>query len=278
MATPAIERSARNSTGTIASIRVFPALSAFGESIVKLSLVTLAFLLTLATAAQAHYIWIEQPAAGQAAVIRFGEFGENLRETSPGLLDNFGKPTATLITDKGEQAAEAVKSATGFMLPFRAGQGQAIVAQDAAFPLRKFKMDGKDVTSWFHPGARFVTALAAQPPKLTLDVVPVGRPGAFKVFFKGQPLPKAKVTVIVQSGWTKEARTDEQGQVSFGLPWKGSYVLEVGHIDRTPGERTGAGGPERYDGINYVTTLHVTQDEGVEPIPAGPAASPARPR
>lgn len=239
----------------------------------KISLMALAVLLTFGTAAHAHHIWIEQP-AGQAAVIRFGEFGENLREASPGLLDNFGRPTATLISAKGERGVEAVKSPTGFTLPFVAGAGETIVAEDSAFPLRTFKQGGRDVTSWFRPGARYVNGFAAQEPKLTLDVVPAGQPGTFKVFFRGQPLPKAKVSIVVQSGWAREAHTDEQGQVRFILPWKGSYVLEVGHIDRTPGERVG----EKYDGINHVTTLHVTQDEGTEPLPAGPAASPAKPK
>jgi hypothetical protein len=241
----------------------------------KISLAALAAILALATPAQAHHIWIEQP-QDQAAVIRFGEFGENLRETSPGLLDNFGKPTATLISSKGEREAEAVKSPTGFTLPFAVGDGEAIVAEDMAFRLNKFKRGDREITSWYRPGARYVTSLAAQPAKLTLDIVPAGQPGSFKIFFKGQPLRKAKVSIVVQSGWAREARTDEQGQVDFSLPWKGSYVVEVGHIDPTPGERQGAGGPEKYDGVNYVTTLHVTQSEGAAPIAAGPAAAPTK--
>jgi hypothetical protein len=225
------------------------------------------------TLAQAHQIWIEQP-AGQAAVIRFGEFGENLREVSPGLLDNFGKPTATLISVKGERSADAAKSASGFTLPFKAGQGETIVAEDPAFPLRKFKRDDREVTSWYRPAARYATGFAAQEPRLTLDIVPAGQPGTFKVFFKGQPLPKARVAIVVQSGWAKEARSDDQGAVSFDLPWKGSYVLEASYIDRTPGERPGPNGAELYDGINYVTTPHVARADGVAPIPAGPVAAP----
>lgn len=227
----------------------------------------------ISSMAEAHQIWIEQP-AGEAMVIRFGEFGENLREASPGLLDSFGKPTAILISAKGEQSAEAVKSATGFTLPFKAGEGDTIVAEDASFKLRKFKQGDKEVTSWYHPSARYVTGFGAQTPKLPLDIVPTGQPGAFKVFFKGQPLPKAKISIVVQSGWTKDARSDEHGQVNFELPWKGSYVLEASHTDRTPGERPGAGAPEKYDGITYASTLHVTQPDGVAPLPAGPAAAP----
>jgi len=185
-----------------------------------------------AASANAHQIWLEQPDGG-SAVIRFGEFGDNLRA-----------PTATLVAAKGERNVQATKSANGFTLPFKAPQGDTIVAEDAAFPLRRYKQGEKEVTSWYHPAARYASAFDALKPSLALDIVPAGKPGEFKVFFKGQPLHKAKVAIVVQSDWTKEARSDEQGTVSFDMPWKGSYVLETAHIDRTPGERAGAKGLE----------------------------------
>ncbi len=232
-----------------------------------------ALLLVAAPAAQAHQIWIE-PSESGAAVIRFGEFGHNLREASPGLLDRFVHPTATLISGDGETTAEPAKSATGFTLPFKPGPGEAVIAEDPAFPLRTFKRGEKDVTSWFWPAARYTTGFGAQKPRLALDVVPTGEPGTFKVFFKGDPLPKVKVSIVVQSGWSQETRADEHGAVRFDLPWQGSYIVEAGHIDATPGEREGAGGSETYDGISYVTTLHVVQPDGLAPVPAVPAAAP----
>lgn len=239
----------------------------------RLSFTTLTFLFGIVATAQAHQIWLEQP-DGQNAVIRYGEFGDNLRETSPGLLDKFGKPTATLISRAGERNVDATKSANGFTVPFKAGEGETIIAEDAIFPLRKIKQGDKEFTSWFRPSARYATSFAALEPKLALDIVPAGQPGTFKIFFKGKPLPKAKVAIVVQSGWTKDAQSDDQGVVSFDLPWKGSYVLEASHIERAPGERPGTNGPEKYDGIYHSTTLHVGKTDGVAPLPAGPAATP----
>jgi uncharacterized GH25 family protein len=227
-----------------------------------------------ATAAQAHQIWIEQP-AGQNAVIRFGEFGENLREASPGLLDKFGKPTATLISAKGERTVDADKSASGFTLPFKADGGDAIVAEDALYPLYAFKQGEREMKNWYRPAARFATTVVAQEPRLALDIVPAGAVGAFKVFFKGQPLPKAKVTLVTPSGWAREGQTDAQGLVRLDMPWKGTYVAEVSHTDRTAGERPGANGPEAYDGANLVTTLTYVKAGGLAPVPAGPAAAPS---
>ncbi len=230
-------------------------------------------MLCFATAAQAHQLWIEQP-VGQNAVIRFGEFGDNLRETSPGLLDKFGKPTATLLSAKSKQAAEGRKTDTGFTLPFKTGQGDAIVAEDASYPLYAFKQGEKDMKNWYHPAARLITSFTPQEPKLALDIVPAGQPGAFKLFYKGKAMPKAKVTLVTQSGWIKEGHTDAQGLVTFDMPWSGTYVAEASHNESSSGERPGAKGPEKYDGVSYVTTLTYVKAEGVAPVPAGPVATP----
>ncbi|MFZ5740185.1 MAG: cobalt ABC transporter substrate-binding protein [Pseudomonadota bacterium] len=237
----------------------------------KLSLAMLATLGAM-TSAQAHQIWIEQADGG--AVVRFGEFGENLREVSPGLLDKFAKVTATLLSAKGEQKADATKSADGFRLPFAAAGGDSIVAEDANYPLYTWKQPDKEVRNWFHPAARLITDFAAREPKLTLDLVPTGKTGEFKLVFKGQPKPKSKVTLTTQSGWAKEAHTDAQGLVGFEMPWKGVYVVEVSYTDRTPGERAG----EKYDAVVYGTTLTFMQADGLPPIPAGPAATPTAPK
>ena len=228
-------------------------------------------LLGLVTPAQAHQIWIEQ-SEGQNAVVRFGEFGENLREASPGLLDKFAGVTATLISAKGEQKSDATKTAKGFSLPFAAGSGDVIVAQDANYPLYTWKQQGKDTTNWFYPAARYITGFAAQQPRLALDLVPTGEEGQFKLFFKDQPKAKTKVTLVTESGWSKEAHTDEQGIVKFEMPWKGTYVAEVSFNDRSPGER----GAEKYDGVSYATTVTFVNAKGLAPIPAGPPATPGK--
>jgi hypothetical protein len=238
----------------------------------SLALATLALL--AATAAQAHQIWIEQPAGQKTAVVRFGEFGENLREASPGPLDKFVRPTATLLSARGEQAVPARKVADGFALPFGAAAGEGIVAEDADYPLYTSKQGDRETQNRYLPAARLVTRLAPQPPRLVLDLVPIDDRGGFRLFFKGEPRPKTKVTLVTQSGWAKEAQTDAQGLVKFDMPWKGTYVAEVAVNDRTAGERPGAGGPEKFEGTSYVTTLTYVKPAGVAPIPAGAAAQP----
>ena len=241
------------------------------KSLIRIAAAAALWLSTMA-AASAHHLWLEID--GQNARIYFGEFGENLREASPGLLDKFGQVRAIRLDGKGEQPVDAVKGKDGYTLPFRAETGESLLAEDAAYPLYTGKQGDKSVTNWYRPAARLVTGSAALAPKLQLDLVPAGEPGKFKVFFRGQPLPKAKVSMTTQSGWAKEAHSDEQGVVSFDLPWKGQYVAEVAHKDATAGERTGPKGAEKYDSVSYVTSLTVLKADGAEPIPAGPAAKP----
>ncbi|MFO6419034.1 DUF4198 domain-containing protein [Hylemonella sp. W303a] len=234
-----------------------------------------AFAFAASAAAQAHQIWIEQPAGGNA-VIRFGEYSENLREASPGLLDKFGKLRATLVSSRGERQADAAKTATGFNLPFQAVSGETIVAEDASYPLYTWKQGERQITNWYRPAARYITDFKAQQARLTLDLVPTGNPGEFKVLFKGQPLPKAKISLVVQSGWAKEGHADAQGLVQFDMPWQGTYVAEVSHDDRVAGERVGAHEAEKFDGISYVTSLTFVKADGLPAVPAGPAAAPSK--
>lgn len=231
--------------------------------------------LCLSATAQAHQVWIEQP-AGKPAIVRFGEFAENLREASPGYLDTFVKLSARLVSPKGELPLKIIKVADGFTLSAKAERNESLLAEEQALPLRKFKHGGGEpINAWFLMNARYTAdASVAAQPKLTMDIVPTGKPAEFQLVLKGQPLAKAKLVAMVQSGWEKVAYTDAQGKARFDLPWKGQYVLRAMHIDRTPGERQGANGPEAYDGIGYVSTLTFVKPDGAAPLPAGPALPP----
>src|SRR5690606_11463851 len=125
---------------------------------------------------------------------------------------------------QGEKSADGSKVQNGYTLPFTAADGAAIVAEGTRYPLYTYKKDGKELTNRWLPAARLITGMAAQQPKLTLDLVPTGRPGEFKLTFEGKPLPKKKVTLMTQSGWGKDKTTDAQGLVQFDMPWKGPYV------------------------------------------------------
>jgi uncharacterized GH25 family protein len=244
---------------------------------------TIAFVtgMLLLGSAQAHHVWIEQPGPGQKAgnaTFFFGEFGGNLREASPGLLDKFPQPVAVKLSAKGEQTLPVSKTASGFAISARAAKGESIVAEEPAYPISERKDGDKTLRSLYHPAARLVTDFARQDPKLTLDLVPTGNAGKdgveVQAFYKGQPLPKAKVEVITASGWSQTHYSDEAGKLRLQMPWRGTYVLALSHSDKNPGERAVAGGTEKYDNARYVTSLTVMQPTGIAALSALPAAEP----
>lgn len=217
-------------------------------------------------AASAHHLWLESSDAGTH--VYFGEFGENLRELSPGRLDRL-QPQAKAVSATGEQALAVDKSPTGFVVTGKIDKGDSVIAADLRSPVQARTRDGVTTRSLYRPAARFVPDFSPRKPALELDVVPAGD-GKFQVFFKGKPLAKNKVEVISASGWVREERTGEDGGFAVALPWRGTYVIEVQYADKTPGKQ----GDDAYDIANYVTTLTVMQPQGLEPLPAPPPAKP----
>lgn len=222
----------------------------------------------LAAPVQAHQIWLQQDAKG--ANLYFGEFGDNLREASPGLLDKFVQPTAVVVSKNGDRTLELSKKSNAFNLSGKAGKDESIVAEEAHYPVFEGKKGDVVTRTAWTPAARLVTSNAAQEPRLTLDLTPTGKAGEFKVTYKNQPLPKAKVGLVVQSGWAKEAYSDENGLVHFDMPWQGTYVAEVHHNDKVTGERDG----KPFDAASFVTTLSLVQAKGIKAVAAPPAAKP----
>ncbi|RYF22506.1 MAG: DUF4198 domain-containing protein [Comamonadaceae bacterium] len=236
----------------------------------KFAPLTAALLLAcLGSAAQAHQVWIEN--SGNQARLHFGEYADNLRESSPGLLDKFkGVPTLHQMAGGKMQHIDGKLTPTAFTYA-TTGASDTLFAE-AAYPLIERTKSNQAAMVW-RPAARWVASLA-QPVTATpnaLDVVPTGKAGELRVVYNGTPLPKAKVTLVSPSGWAREASTGADGAVQFELPWKGQYVAEVHHTDKTPGERAGG---EKFGESSFVTTLSFTQASGMESpaLPAAPAA------
>ena len=104
----------------------------------------IAFLATAALAAlisgsaAAHHIWIEQD--DKEARLFFGEFNDNLREASPGLLDRFVHLTASHISGTNTTVLRVEKSASAYVLSGRAAApGDSIVAQEVRYPIMERK-------------------------------------------------------------------------------------------------------------------------------------------
>lgn len=216
------------------------------------------------TTANAHHLWIEQD--DTSVKLYFGEFGNNLREASPGLLDRFVQPLATLVTPEGERNLSVEKGAQAFTLGAKIVPGQSIIAQEAKMPIREKKEGDTVIRTASHPAARLITDFQAQPARLPLDLVPTGKGDAtsgyeFALTFLGKPLTRTKVEIVTASGWGRTVTTDEEGKFTAGFPWLSTYVIEAHHIDPTPGERDG----NKFDNTSYTTALSFTLTSGLTP-------------
>lgn len=242
-----------------------------------------ALLLGLAGTSQAHHIWIEQDAAG--ARLYLGEFGENLRERSPGLLDKFRQLSARHLGARGSVALD-LKKQTGFIaLAGRAAAGEALLAQEDGYPGWERKQGERSERHIWVPAARWLADFSvrdagpdaqqdARPDAgLTLDLLPTGTPGELRAFYRGQVLPEAQVELMAASGWSRQLRADKNGLLRLSLPWRGLYALELKHVDRSGGERAG----QRHDVASYVTTLSFRLEQGLEPPPPPPPSPPTPP-
>ena len=237
----------------------------------RLALGLAACLAALSSRVQAHQVWIEPTAQG-AAQLCFGEFRMNLREDSPGLFDRLPPPAVLLETKDGVTPVTATKGVESYVLAARPTKGTSLLAQDANYPVRESRDEvGVNGRMAWIPAARYVPDLAARTPRLDLDIVPTGSPGEFKVFLGKDAVPKAKVEVIAESGWSRELRTDTDGVLRLSMPWRGRYLLLTHFNDLTPGERAG----KPYDFVTYTTTLYFEQAEGIAPVPAPPKAKPS---
>ena len=150
------------------------------------SLIAAALLATTGLAAQAHQVWLEH--SGSQAKLHFGEYNDNVRETSPGLLDKFkGVPVLEQTVAGAKQRVEGQLTKEAFT--YTAAANAETLFADAAYPLIDRSQRNLPPMAW-QPSARWVAGLA-QPvaPTAPLDLVPTGKPGEFKVVFKGAPLP-----------------------------------------------------------------------------------------
>lgn len=225
----------------------------------------------------AHEVWLE--ADGTGTKLYFGEFADSLHEVSPGYLDKLVRPTATVISPKGEKPLEAKRLRDAIAFAGQATNAESIIAVDLAYPLMEGKDGEKPLRTAWTPAARHVPELRAHAPKLSLDVVPTNGSGQFQVTFRGAPLANADVKLVAESGWGLEGTTDDKGKVSFRLPWKSNYLLLVRHKDATPGKRQSAQGlEEAFDAASFATTLTFATSSGLPSPSRPPPAAPNKPK
>jgi hypothetical protein len=86
-------------------------------------------------------------------------------------------------------------------------------------------------------------------------------------------LDRIEVTPRLRSakGETPLVHADQTSTSEAEFLWKGSYPIQMSHLDPTPGSRGG----NSFELTNFVTTLSLVQPTGLEPVASPPAAKPS---
>lgn len=232
----------------------------------------------LATASEAHQIWYEQ-LPGQPLALYYGEYDKNVLEVTPGGMDRFRQLRAWSMADRSAPLQLSLQR-QAFLLVEQPGQEDSLLAQDLHYPMFDVHEGAKTLKAAWTPATRWVGDLRARSPELTLDIVPTGVADAgraqFRVFYAGKPLTGQEVMLETASGEVFKQRSDAAGNVSFELPWQGTYVVAVEYQDNSPGERLDpAGKPERFDVKRFSSTLSFHRQQGQAALPRAPSQLPA---
>ena len=94
-------------------------------------------------------------------------------------------------------------------------------------------------------------------PLLTFDLVPNGKAGEAKVYFRGKPLGGVKATLRSPDEKETEVTADADGLLHFSADKPGQYLLSIPHY-REP--LAGF-----YSGVAYTETSHNTALTWVQP-------------
>jgi uncharacterized GH25 family protein len=213
-------------------------------------------MLAVSAAAHAHYVWLERDATGPVRAY-FGEWENDKIEKSGAALDRIASPLA--FAGDARQALKIDRRADH--LEIQASSAEDVVLVESGLAPREDKQaGGKTKTVFYAKNGRSSTQA-----KLDLDFVPAAaNANQFTLMLRGAPLAKTEIKVYGPPKWEKSFKTDDKGQVTIATPWAGRYVMEVIHIEPTPGEAAG----EKYDRLRHVSTLSFLVKEGIA-WPAG---------
>ncbi len=199
-----------------------------------------------------HYLWIETPTQAllnkqQTVKIKYGEFAYNeVEETSTAvflkvkdfelwLIDPDGekKELKTVAKNDHYEAVFTPKKAGSYTLYLDNKKMEVVDSSQYNFGIYKPQYHA---TAKINVGKNYNTNHITNLDGLEiLETATTNRQITLQVRFKNLPLVKSKVMLFFKDGWSKEVETDENGAITFTLPWQTSYAVEVIHIDKTPG-------------------------------------------
>ncbi|WP_392447216.1 DUF4198 domain-containing protein [Capnocytophaga canis] len=219
-------------------------------------------LFCLAITAKAHTVWLETNTSGKLnkqheVKIFFGElesptFSEkwfsDIRDIDVKVTYPSGK-VESLQKTKRESHYVA------FFTPTEKGTYTVSVAHLVKDVFREMKITYQSVA--------FVNVNSKEKKELQFGNLPVqlsaentdfkvGQKNKIKILKEGNVAEKERVNISYENGWGQSFRSNNKGEISFTLPWKGKYIVEYSYSKKETGTHNGADYKSDYQTITYV--------------------------
>jgi hypothetical protein len=210
------------------------------------SLIAFAVFNLLPLAASAHSLWIEELPGHVGLGVRFAQWGDEY-EVSPGHLDSFSQVSGWTVDDKGQpQLFDVVKKKDHFFLG-KVEANRPVFAQ-AHFTVRKLHDDKPARAPVFYCRWQPESA-GAGTPAMTMDIVPTGKPGEARVYFRGKPLGGVELLFFSPKVSEQKLQADAEGFVRApDISKPGQYLLSIArYSEELPGF---------FNGVSFGITSH----------------------
>lgn len=231
----------------------------------KKSIVTFLFALA-AMPSFAHYLWIETSAKGQLnqaqeIKVHFGEY-------TYGVIEKVGEDAFNAVKDfklfviapNGKKTELKVRAAADHYLatftPKKNGTYTVVMDNDQIDVIDYTKYDFGIFRTHYNSIAKVQVgdekAATAAPNETGIAIQRLVADSGIQllVTYKGEPMVENEVKVFVADQWSKTLETDENGMVSFDLPWESKYIVETTIKEEVPGQFRG----EDYEFIWHCAT------------------------
>ncbi|MEX0312822.1 MAG: DUF4198 domain-containing protein, partial [Allomuricauda sp.] len=204
------------------------------------------------TSLHAHYLWLETNDSGTIGKrheikVFFGEYTHGVIEKVAG--ENFpavAEFDLWVIAPNGTKIPLHPIAKENFysvkFIPTESCVHTVVLNNDNIDVIDYTKYDFCVFKTHYHSTAKIQigdindSTLAQNEKGLALMQLPSNRKNAkFQIWYQGKPFPQQEVKIFLADLWEKNLTTDENGIISFNLPWNTKYILETTTKEEVPG-------------------------------------------
>ncbi len=217
------------------------------------------FALLIQATASAHYLWVETNPTGKLnktheVKVRYGEYTYGaIENTDSEAFEKVNNFKLWLLNPSGEKIELQTEKGKDYyytqFTPEEKGAYTVILNNDLVDVLDYTEYDFGIFKPQYHAKATVYIGNANRNTKkstnekglelinLTQKAFKKGTEVNLKVLFKEEILKEQEVVISISDLWSKTLTTDENGEISFVLPWDQTlYTIETTYNEGTPGK------------------------------------------